>query len=94
MREMNIGNMFRSAIEVSKKAPLWKKVLIGIVIAAAPVVAKHGAQKAIDKLFKDKKKSLTQKLDEFKKLLHAGDITEQEYQEIRLALLKRAANET
>ena len=87
------GSLFKLAIEVAKKTPFWKKALVSLFLAAAPVVAKNGAQKAIDKLFKDRKKSLKKKLDEIKKLSDGGDITEEEYQKIRQALLEHAAKE-
>jgi alkanesulfonate monooxygenase SsuD/methylene tetrahydromethanopterin reductase-like flavin-dependent oxidoreductase (luciferase family) len=88
-----IRNMFRFAQETAKKMPMWKKVLFGIVVTAPPVVAKKAGQKVIDKLFKDRKKSLRQKLEEIKELWDEGHITEEEYQKIRRALLDRAANE-
>ena len=58
-----------------------------------PVVAKKAGQKVIDKLFKDRKKPLKQKLEEIKELWDEGQITEEEYQKIRKGLLERAANE-
>jgi uncharacterized membrane protein len=88
-----IRNMFRFAIKTAKKMPLWKKVLFAILVTTPPVVAKKAGQKVIDKLFKDRKKSLKQKLEEIKELLDEGHITEEEYQKIRRALLDRAPNE-
>jgi hypothetical protein len=67
-----IGNMFRFAIETAKKMPMWKKILFAILVTAPPVVAKKAGQKVIDKLFKDKKKSLKQKLEEIKELWDEG----------------------
>jgi uncharacterized membrane protein YoaK (UPF0700 family) len=88
-----IGNVLRLAIEVAKKTPWWKKVLIGAVVAAGSTVATTGSQKAIDKLFKDRKKSLKRKLEEIKMLWDGGNITEQEYQKYRTSLLDWAAKE-
>jgi alkanesulfonate monooxygenase SsuD/methylene tetrahydromethanopterin reductase-like flavin-dependent oxidoreductase (luciferase family) len=77
-----IRNMFRFAIERAKKMPTWKKVLLGIVVTTPPVVAKKVGQKVVDKLFKDREKSLRQKLEEIKELWDEGHITEEEYQKI------------
>jgi cytochrome c-type biogenesis protein CcmH/NrfG len=88
-----IGNMFRLAIETAKKMPMWKKILFAILVTTPPVVAKKAGQKVIDKLFKDRKKPLKQKLEELKELRDEGSITEEEYQKIRKGLLERAANE-
>jgi len=88
-----IRNMLRIAIETAKKMPLWKKILFAILVTAPPVVAKKAGQKVIDKLFKDRKKPLKQKLEEIKELWDEGHITEEEYQKIRKGLLDRAANE-
>ena len=78
-----IRNMFRFVIETAKKMPMWKKVLFAILVTTPPVVAKKVGQKVIDKLFKDRKKSLKQKLQEIKELWDEGHITEEEYQKIR-----------
>jgi len=62
-------------------------------VTTPPVVAKKAGQKVIDKLFKDRKKPLKQKLEEIKELWDEGSITEEEYRKIRKGLLERAANE-
>ena len=92
-----IKTLFEFAGEIAQKIP-WKKIPWGKVFATAVTtavvtVASTGSQKAIDKLFQDKKKSLKQKLDELKKVRDSRDITEEEYQKIRQALLDRSGKE-
>jgi hypothetical protein len=86
-----IGLVPRVLMEVAKKIPWWQVILRTAASTAAITVVTVGAQKAIDKIFKDKSKSLEEKLAEIQSLLDSGQITAEEYNKIRDILMEQYA---
>ncbi len=82
---MMATGLFQIAIEAAKKLPWWDVLLR----KAAERAAITATQKKIEKLTKEKEKSLKQRLRELKQFFNVGEITRERYEETKRALLDR-----
>ena len=82
-----IGPLFRLAFEAAKKVPWWKTAAVGAAVAAATAAGTVAGTKAVEKIMQDRKKSPQAKIAELRKLKDAGEITEQQFEELKKTVL-------
>lgn len=82
-----LGSFLKLAIEVAKKVPWWKT----LAMAVATTASVTAASKAVDKIMGDGKKTPQQKISELRILKESGEITEEQFEELKKIVLESYA---
>ena len=82
-----IGQLFRLAVQAAKKVPWWKTAAVAVVTAAATAAGGAAGSKAVEKIMRDRKKTPERKIAKLRKLKDSGEITEQQFEELKKTVL-------